>query len=81
MIDVVYKIKDCVYAGAGSCLNTDMIEELEKERDEAVRRSNEVHAALAHAFTALHNISLLTRLEGEVDDYEDVVEAVREAIR
>lgn len=51
-----------------------------KQRDEAQKRCDEAHAALSYAFHALVEISLLTRLGGEVDGYEGVVRAVREVV-
>jgi hypothetical protein len=40
----------------------------------------ECHGALSRAFGVLMEISLLTRLEGEVDDYGEVVRAVSEIV-
>lgn len=52
--------------------------EVTHERDAAKTRCNEAHAALSLAFGALVEISLLTKLGGEVDDYMAVVSAVKE---
>lgn len=51
-----------------------------RERDALQKRCDEAHAALALAFGTLVNISLLTRLGGEVDEYSEVTRAVREEI-
>lgn len=51
-----------------------------QQRNEAQKRCDEAHAALARAFGALVSISLLTRLGGEVDDYAEVVRSVREVV-
>lgn len=49
----------------------------EDRAGEAEKRKTEAHANLAAAFTALCEISQLTDLKGEVDDYSAVVAAVK----
>lgn len=49
----------------------------ERRAEEAERRSGEHLSAHLSSFGALAGVSALTDLGGEVDDYEEVVEAVR----
>lgn len=55
----------------------DELRRLHKENDRLRQQHLEAHNCTAAIFGALTQISLLTDLGGEVDEYQDVVEAVR----